>query len=312
MDVIDRIKNIFVKDEIGEPPWEYDFLYNLPESEYPKYLKKIFKYRTGEDLPLKREHGQLVIDKNKCKTFNQKIQWLKLYDATQLKRDCTDKVKVRDYVAEKIGTEYLKPVLQICDSYDEINFDELPDAFVMKCNHGSKWMYVIKNKQEFLQNKRKFNIVKQDITGWLEQEFWTWNGFEMQYKGILPKIIIESFLADEKNEPCSEIYVYCINGKPKFSLKIHNLNEVSVYDEKLNITKNLLCTKERFLDEKPDEILMQSYKLSEKLLTTLNFNFVRIDWVIYKKHLFFCEMTFTPYSGFSNLFTKYPKELMFE
>ena len=79
------------QDEIGNPPWDYYFLQNLPESEYPKYLAKLFYLNTGEKLPLR--HG--VIDKKKLKTFNQKIQWIKLYGVTPLMRDCTDKVKVR-------------------------------------------------------------------------------------------------------------------------------------------------------------------------------------------------------------------------
>ena len=116
-----NLLNILNKDEIGEPPWNYYFLKTLPESEYPKYLAKIYHYRTCEKLPLslklKIENGKLkinyFIDKKRCKTFNQKIQWLKLYGVTPLMRDCTDKVKVRDYVKEKIGSEYLKPVLQI-------------------------------------------------------------------------------------------------------------------------------------------------------------------------------------------------------
>ena len=164
-----------IQDKIGEPPWEYDFLLNLPESEYPKYLAKIFKYRTDEDLPLKRKHGNFVIDKKRCKTFNQKIQWIKLYGVTDLMRQCTDKVAVRDYVREKIGEEYLKPVLQICDSFNEIDFAKLPNAFVMKCNHGCKWQYIIKNKEEFLNTPQLFEHVKKQMTGWLEQEFFTWN-----------------------------------------------------------------------------------------------------------------------------------------
>ena len=98
-----------IQDNIGEPPWNYYFLQNLPEKEYPRYLAKLFYLNTGEKLPLR--HG--VIDKKKLKTFNQKIQWIKLNGVTDLMRDCTDKVKVRDYVKEKIGEEYLKPVLQI-------------------------------------------------------------------------------------------------------------------------------------------------------------------------------------------------------
>ena len=260
------------QDEVGEPPWDYNFLQNLPESEYPKYLKKIFKYRTGENLNLKHP-----------KTFNEKIQWIKLYGITQLMRDCTDKVKVRDYVRERIGEEYLKPVLQIipnntsvianhdsilggeairrnlrkgetrvnegiaydsdsevCDLperqqiqrqeevkqetgnensrikpkfqnvdcrgtqnvvvprndgalvfidndnknndittyFDQIDFDKLPDSFVIKTNHGCKWQYIIKNKNEFLKNKRLFELVKKNMTSWLEQDYSFWAGLK--------------------------------------------------------------------------------------------------------------------------------------
>ena len=183
------MKNIFnflTKDDIGEPPWDYYFLYNLPESEYPKYLAKIFNYRTGENLPLKYDYQNKhwIIDKNKCKTFNQKMQWIKLYGITDLMRDCTDKVKVRNYVREKIGEEYLKPVLQICNSFDEIDWDKLSNSFVIKCNHGCKWHYIIKDKKEFLNTKSLFELVKRNITGWLEQEFWVFVGFELQYKGL--------------------------------------------------------------------------------------------------------------------------------
>ena len=82
---------------IGNPPWNYYFLKNLDEKEYPKYLAKLFKLNTGENLHLKFDFkfGNWFIDKNKCKTFNQKIQWIKLYGITPLMRDCTDKVKVR-------------------------------------------------------------------------------------------------------------------------------------------------------------------------------------------------------------------------
>ncbi len=131
------IINFLRKKEIKNPPWDYDFLINLEESEYPLYLAKLFKLRTGEELPLLKEWGfkgfvgfhptccragicpsgqgfrRYIIDKKRCKTFNQKIQWIKLYGITDLMRDCTDKVKVRDYVSEKIGDEYLKPVLQV-------------------------------------------------------------------------------------------------------------------------------------------------------------------------------------------------------
>ncbi len=183
---INFMKNIFnflIKNDIGNPPWDYYFLQNLDEKEYPNYLAKLFNLNTGEKLPLKYDFktNEWVIDKNKCKTFNQKIQWIKLYGITDLMRDCTDKIKVRDYVAEKIGSESLKPVLKICDNFDEIDFNKIPNAFVIKCNHGCKWQYIIKDKKQFLNNQKLFQAVNPKITGWLEQEYWCWGGFEMQY-----------------------------------------------------------------------------------------------------------------------------------
>ena len=295
-----------IQDGIGEPPWEYDFLYHLPESEYPKYLKKVFKYRTGQNVDLTPLNGEncrgggffrhLFHKKCNLKTFNQKIQWLKLYGVTPLMRDCTNKVKVRDYVSEIIGEEYLKPVLQVCNSFEKIDFDKLPDSFVIKCNHGSKWQYIVNDKDELISNKRLFDIVKRNMSGWLEQEFWCWNGFEMQYKGIEPKIIVEPLLKDDVNSFSQEINVFCFNGKPKYIVKMYNPKQVSTYDENLDITEDVFSTDEKNLPVKADEIIKQTYVLSKRL--SEEFKFVRVDWIIYRDKLYFCELTFTPFSGF--------------
>ena len=350
------INLIKFQDKIGEPPWDYYFLQNLPESEYPKYLAKLFYLNTGEKLPL--SHG--VIDKRRCKTFNRKIQWLKLYGVSDLMRDCTDKVKVRDYVKEKIGEEYLKPVLQIipneshetvhchCEQvndnsglarqsrdinsdkldcrvaqivdaprndraliykdndsenndvsnyFDQIHFDKLPNSFVIKTNHGCKWQYIVKNKNEFIKNKQLYETVKKNITGWLEQKYWIWGGFEMQYKNIEPKILIEPLMRDNIDKSCQEIQVYCFNGQPKLIIKLHNEKEITIYDENLEISKNNLGFEERKINIEADDLIKQSFVLSKQL--SKDFIFVRTDWMIYQNKLYFEELTFTPYSGFN-------------
>ena len=300
MEVIEKIKDFFVKDDIGEPPWEYDFLVNLDESEYPKYLKKIFKYRTGKTLNLKHP-----------KTFNEKIQWLKLYDATPLKRDLTDKVRVRDYVREKIGEEYLKPVLQICNSFEEIDFDKLPNAFVMKCNHGCKWQYIIKKKEEYLNTPKLMEITKRQMTGWLEQEFWPWEGFEMQYKGIEPKILIEPLLLDDININTREIEIYCFNGIPKIyvNVKYENGRQICYYDENFNYSDLILHPdgKNVIIKTPADNLLKQSVMLSKTL--SKGFKLARVDWMIYQNKLYFSELTFTPYAGLISFDSKWGKKL---
>ncbi len=319
-----NIFNFFKKDDIGNPPWDYNFLTNLDESEYPVYLAKLFKLRTGEELPLLKEWSfksgilSYKIDKKKLKTFNQKIQWIKLYEITPLMRDCTDKVKVRDFVHEKIGDEYLKPVLQVVNNeelevrsnnltanssllttnlFDKVDFEKLPNAFVIKCNHGCKWQYIIKNKRNYLNSKQLIDLTKQQIIGWLEQEFWVFEGFELQYKGIKPKILIEPLMRDNINCKNAQIQVYCFNGVVKYIIKIYD-NKVTIWDENLNFTDDILGFNEEKINLNADELIYQTFDLSVKLLTNSNFKFVRVDWMIYKNKPYFEELTFTPYSGF--------------
>ena len=376
MSILEKWKQGFqwrkFQDEIGKPPWDYYFLQNLPQSEYPKYLAKLFYLNTGERLHLR--HG--VIDKKKLKTFNQKIQWIKLYGVTDLMRDCTDKVKVRDYVKEKIGEKYLKPVLQIipneshetvrchCEQvndnsglarqstdicqdtpdchadikmtlsarlrfpkfqfrenrvlaeyndgepnavsayFDQIDFDKLPNSFVIKTNHGCKWQYIIKSKNKFLSNKRLFDMVKRNITGWLEQDYSFWGGFEMNYRNIEPKILIEPLMRDDINLNSQEIEVYCFNSTPKLILKLWNnqQNNISLFDEKLTYIDEIFSGNDSKICENANELIKQSFDLSKKL--SENFLFVRVDWMIYKNKIWFEELTFTPYSGLRKTLNK--------
>ena len=371
------------QDEIGEPPYNYYFLQNLPESEYPKYLSKLYKMKTGERLNLKHP-----------KTFNEKIQWIKLYGITSLMRECTDKVKVRDYVKERIGEEYLKPVLQIipnesketmrchCEQvndnlglarqsgdisndipdcrgtekavvprlrfpkfqfrenwvlaeyndraliykdndndnenndvstyFDQINFDKLPDSFVMKTNHGCKWQYIIKNKEEFLKNKRLFEIVKKQMTGYLEQDYCFWGGFELNYKGIEPKIVIEKLLRSY-NKPTEDIEVYCFNGTPKIIRRIHNngTNNVSIFDENFNNLELKFLEQDVIINfpfnDNIKQMFVQILSLSKQLAK--DFKFVRADYLVSDDKFYFNELTFTPFSGFCPFDKKTNKKL---
>ena len=288
-------------NEIGKPPWNYYFLQNLDESEYPKYLAEIFKYRTGENLPLHFSFikNTMKINKKRCETFNQKIQWLKLYDNTPLKRELTDKIKAREYLKEKTGEEYFKPILQICNSFDETDFSKLPDSFVMKTNHGCKWQYIIKNKKEFLNTPKLFEIVKRQMTGWLEQDYSFWCGFEMNYRGIEPKIIIEPLMREYINKDQTKINIYFFNGIPKIIIKFFD-NKMSIWDEKFDSMDNIFNFSEENIKMNTDDLINQTFDLSIKTEKFLNFELVRTDWMIYKNKPYFEELTFSPYSGFIN------------
>ena len=103
----------------------YKWWKNLPEDKYPEALKNWFKNETGKKLNL-----------DNPQTFNEKIQWMKLYDSTRLKTKLADKYLVRDWVKEKVGEEYLVPLLGIWNNFNDIDFDKLPNQFVLKANHG--------------------------------------------------------------------------------------------------------------------------------------------------------------------------------
>lgn len=189
----------------------------------------------------------------------------------------------------------------VTDYFDQIDFKKLPDSFVIKCNHGCKWQYIIKDKKQFLKNKQLFERMKRKITGWLEQNFAFYAGFELQYLNIKPKIIIEKFLGAE-NETVREIEVYCFNGKPLNLIVLYGDDTETIYDENLNITNKLFLSNEKIRQLSADEIIKQTIELSKKL--SEDFDFVRVDWMIYQNKLYFEELTFTPYSGFHKFKSK--------
>ena len=285
-------KNVYYPTQIrnnGASVFDYFFLMSLNEKDYPKYLKQAFYIKFGKKLNL-----------NHPKDINEKIQWLKIYDNKAIKQQLTDKYLVRNYVKEKIGEDFLKPILQVCNKFDEINFEILPESFVVKCNHGCKWHFFVKNKYNYLNNKKFLNFTKDITDGWISQSFFGWSDFETQYKDIQPKIIIEELLRENKNESPAEIEVWCFNSSPEIIQKSKTNTDsqkiVSIFDKNHN-QLNLKFDKNNVIEQSPfDENLNLAAELSTKLAD--NFKLVRVDWILYKNKLYFNEMTFTPYSGF--------------
>ncbi len=234
--------------------FDYDFMMSLDEKDYKKYLCEAYYAKTGEKLNLKHP-----------KNLNQKIQWLKIYDNIPIKSALTDKILVRDYVREKIGEEYLKPVLWIGDRVEDIPFESLPDSFIVKANHGCKWHYIVKNKKGFLANKQLVDYCNMRLGNWLKQNFFGYSDFETQYLNIKPKIIIEPLIRENINIPDKKLCVWCAGSEAHAGTGWHELNQTAS-----GLSK----------------ILADSFRL------------VRVDWMIHNNKLYFEEMTFTPLSGY--------------
>ena len=150
------------------------------------------------------------LDLKNPKTFNEKLQWLKLYNRKPEYTMMVDKYLVRDYIKETLGEQYLIPLLGVWDDPDDIDFDALPDRFVLKCNHNSgKGMYICRDK-----SKMDVEKVKKELKAGLEQNYYL-NGREWPYKDVPRKIIAEQYMEDEQTAELRDYKFFCFDGEVK-------------------------------------------------------------------------------------------------
>lgn len=229
-------------------------------------------------------------------TFNEKLQWLKLYDRRPEYTVMVDKYLVREYVSDKIGAEYLVPQLGIWDEPEEIDFSALPDQFVLKCNHNSGLgMYICRDKSQL-----NISQVKKELRKGLKQDYY-FTGREWPYKNVPRKIIAEQFLQSDVGG-LTDYKVHCFNGKPRFVLVCKDrfadtgLTE-DFFSEKwehLNICRPNHPNATQTI-KKPDK-LPQLLELAKKLADGIPF--LRVDFYIVDCKIYFSELTFFPASGF--------------
>ena len=227
-------------------------------------------------------------------TFNEKIQWLKLYYKNPLITKCSDKVSVREYVKDKIGEKYLTNCLGVFSTPQEINFDILPNKFVIKVNWGSGLNIIVKNKK-LLNIKNTVNV----LNIWMQKKYnHYYNFLEWGYKHIKPKILIENFISNTNN--LLDYKFLCFNGKPYFMfiVKDRDLKDnmtVTFFDMNFNkLPFERHYKKDNYNFTKPilwNEMINISKKLSKP------FPFVRVDLYINSKSIKFGELTFYPGNG---------------
>ena len=257
-----------------------DFYSTLDPQVYPAALSEWYREKTGEWLNL-----------DNPSTFNDKIQWSKLYDSTELKTKLTDKVLVRQWISEKIGEKYLVPLLGVWDSFDQIDFDKLPNRFVLKTNHGSGFNYIVKDKKTFdVEDAReKFNK-------WMKINFAFNYGFELHYLNIVPKITAEKYI--EEFDQVYDYKFFCFDGHLKF---------IWVDTDRYTAHKRTLFTpewekmSERIHWENSSHEIPKPKNFSKMIeiaeLLSKDFAHARIDFYEVDGRLFFGEITFTCGSG---------------
>ena len=261
---------------------DYAYYSTLPPEKFPEELKLWYKRVMKEELDL-----------DNPKTYNEKIQWMKLYDSTPLKTRLADKYLVRDWVKKKIGEEYLIPLLGVWESFDEIDFDKLPNQFVLKANHGCGWNIIVKDKSTFDKEeaRKQFDV-------WMHTNFAFKWGLELLYMNIPPKIIAEEYL-ENNDDDLYDYKVFCFDGKAESVMFLSNRQQelrMSFYDLQWNKLP-FVYSHPQNLDEVPKpKNLELMINLAEKLAE--GFPHVRTDfYVLNDGSIKFGEMTFTSASG---------------
>ena len=254
-----------------------------------KYLKIRYKLAFGQSLYL--EHPQ---------TFNEKLQWLKLYDRRPEYTMMVDKYKVREYIAEKLGEEYLIPLLGVWDNPDEIDFDALPNQFVLKCNHNSGLgMCICKDKSKLDIPKTKSELKKG-----LKQDYYL-TGREWPYKNVPRKIICEKYMSDGTGD-LRDYKFFCFDGNVDCVMVCFDRSSGDTkfyfFDRTWNLLRYNIRGKnapENFTISKPSNI-DEMFDIAEKISNGIPFS--RIDLYSVSGRIYFGEITFFPDSGLdSNL-----------
>lgn len=247
------------------------------------YLKLMFRVKMGHKLDLKNP-----------RTFNQKLQWLKLYDRKPEYTLMVDKYAVKEFIAEIIGQEYIIPTLGVWETFDAIDFDRLPDQFVLKCTHDSGGIVLCTNKKDL-----DINFARTKLSRALKENFYL-KGREWPYKNVQPRIIAEKYMSDPRSGELRDYKLMCFNGKVKCTFVCTDRYapgglKVTFYDNHWNVLPF-----ERHYPKSEKEIerpqnLEKMIELAEIL--SKNLPFVRCDFYEIEGKIYFGELTFYPGCG---------------
>ena len=251
-------------------------------------IKKQFKEALGYELNLENP-----------KSFNEKIQWLKLYYHNPLMTKCADKYLAREYIKEKIGEEYLIPLICVWDKVEDIDFNSLPKQFVLKVNWGSGQNIIVKDK-----SKLNIDETKNKLNGWLKPfSNHYYYSYEWQYKDIEPKIICEKYI-EQMDGDLFDYKLTCFNGRVIYielhinsSMQNHKRCFYSLDWIKQDFTQQAFDTYEQ---EIPKPIILDELIKSANILSS-EFPNVRVDFYILNNRIYFGELTFSDGNGL-NLF----------
>lgn len=258
------------------------------------YLRLIYWQKMGK-----------VLNLDEPKRFNEKLQWLKLYDQNPNYSAFVDKYEVKRVVANLIGEKYIIPSYGVWDSFEEIDFSKLPNQFVLKCTHDSGGLVICKDKSQLDKGKAEKKIKKSLKSNYYLQ------GREWPYKNVKPRVLAEAYMEDDSGYELKDYKLMCFEGEPKL-IQVHrgrfSGHTQDYYDmdwNKLDIIQG--CPQSDMFTPKP-ECFEEMVELTRKLAKGIHH--VRIDWYCINGNLLFGEMTFFDSSGFDDFEPDYYNDLL--
>ena len=247
------------------------------------YIRKLYKAYMGYEPDL-----------NHPRTFNEKLQWLKIHDHKSIYTTMVDKYAAKEYIASIIGEEYIIPTLGVWDRFEDIDFDALPDQFVLKCTHDSGGLVIVRDK-----SRMDMKSARKKIKRSLKRNYFYF-GREWPYKDIKPRIIAENYMTDESGIELKDYKIFCFNGRAEY-IEVdfnrfieHKLNPYDFDWNPLNF-----CDKSKndySANIKKPERLEDMRRIAEEL--SKGIDFLRVDFYSIYDRIYVGELTLYPGSGF--------------
>lgn len=257
-----------------------------------EYLKRQYKAIMGRELDL--EHP---------KTFNEKIQWLKLHEHYSERTNLVDKYKVKEIVGGMIGESYVIPTLSVYDRAEDIDFNALPNQFVLKCTHDSGGVLVCKDKTKF-NFKESVHFLKNH----LKKNFY-YVGREWPYKNIVPKIMAEKYIVDDITNTLDDFKFFCFNGKVDNVMVVRGRDKGKPkfyhFDKNWNLCRFNRLTRSLPVGYKEDKPKFIDDMIEIAEILSKDFRHVRIDLFYANNNIYFGEFTFYNQSGYETGFDQY-------
>lgn len=254
----------------------------LDPSLYGQALKAWYLEQTGK-----------VLDLDHPVTYNEKVQWAKLFDTDPRKTLLADKYAVREWVSRLVGDQYLIPLIAVYDRAENIDFNELPQSFVLKANHGSGWNAIVRNKDE-----ENLEAIRRKAAKWLKTDFSFANGYEMHYRNIPRKLMVEEYIHDG-NGSLPDYKFWCFDGKVYYIEYIADRQtdiKMAFFDTAWNRQDFLSGYPPCDCDISKPLCLDEMIQLAETLAS--DFSHVRVDlYLLDNSTIKFGEMTFSTASG---------------